>query len=243
MKTKIETTYERISRLNELAASRGGWITARDAMNLAKKELGSEHGGALAICGRAYAGLIQGVARRYHSDVPIRRLEQPDGSIIADYELDHFAVPAKFWWAKGWEALEQNWVSGDFSTWLEKKHQLKAYGVRFFRDDIVELFPKAADETTEQPTIKQTSSEQAKTQNAQPKITKGGRPKKDFWEPMWAMVLTAYAEAKLPLDAHTDLVSFLSQWCINNGHKASDSALKERATMIRDALKEAGHNL
>lgn len=45
-------------------------------------------------------------------------------------------IPKEFWWAEGYEALEQDWMSGDFSTWIEKKVHLRAFDVSF---DFVEL--------------------------------------------------------------------------------------------------------
>jgi len=44
-----------------------------------------------------------------------------------------------FWWAKGHEALEQDWASGDFSTWIQSKQQLFAFGVTFPLSKILEM--------------------------------------------------------------------------------------------------------
>lgn len=46
-------------------------------------------------------------------------------------EFHNVAVPQNFWWAKGHEALEQDWSSGDFYTWIEHKMQIFAFGVTF----------------------------------------------------------------------------------------------------------------
>jgi hypothetical protein len=42
-------------------------------------------------------------------------------------------VPPKFWWARGHEALTQNWSTGDFERWIDKRAHYKAYGVKFLR--------------------------------------------------------------------------------------------------------------
>jgi hypothetical protein len=64
---------------------------------------------------------------------------------IQDRETrDNIDVPAGFWWAGGHEALEQNWVAGDFSTWIDQRWHWKAYGVRFHRDDILAMIPAVA---------------------------------------------------------------------------------------------------
>ena len=46
------------------------------------------------------------------------------------------AVPAAFWWAKGHEALTQNWEVGDFETWIRNKVRYQIFGVRFHREDV-----------------------------------------------------------------------------------------------------------
>ena len=39
------------------------------------------------------------------------------------------------------EALKQDWAAGDFSTWIEHRIQLKAFGVTFARVDVGKLLP------------------------------------------------------------------------------------------------------
>ena len=50
-------------------------------------------------------------------------------------------IPAKFWWARGGAALEQDWKAGDFSTWLDQKIELRAFGVEFELDGVLTLLP------------------------------------------------------------------------------------------------------
>lgn len=45
-------------------------------------------------------------------------------------------VPHTFWWARGYEALTQNWQLGDFETWIDKRVQIQAFGVRFHKVDL-----------------------------------------------------------------------------------------------------------
>lgn len=78
------------------------------------------------ICERAYAGLIRARAEQF----------QIAGRASADKE-----VPREFWWAEGNLALEQDWIAGDFSTWLQHKTELKAFGVTFAREDVERLLP------------------------------------------------------------------------------------------------------
>lgn len=83
-------------------------------------------GSRMAICARCHAGLIRSRAASFNRD----------GQKAHEAEL-----PREFWWAEGHEALEQNWDTGDFSTWIEHKQHWRAYGVRFALDDLLQLVP------------------------------------------------------------------------------------------------------
>jgi predicted nucleotide-binding protein len=102
------------------------WISASDALGLLAPWL--KHSVASVICTRAYAGLIR--ARAAH----ITFNDQPKN----DTE-----IPKNFWWAKGHAALDQNWRSGDFGTWIDRRDHIQAFGVEFLRSDIEKLMPKS----------------------------------------------------------------------------------------------------
>lgn len=68
------------------------------------------------ICERAHGGLIAAKA---------------DKVIWGTEEHKNLAMPKEFWWAEGQEALEQDWETGDFSTWIDRKVEVKAFGVSF----------------------------------------------------------------------------------------------------------------
>lgn len=78
------------------------------------------------ICKRAHAGLIRARARLFCMD------EQRDSDC---------AVPREFWWAEGQIALEQQWRTGDFATWIDHKIEMRAYGVQFDLNDLLSMFP------------------------------------------------------------------------------------------------------
>jgi hypothetical protein len=90
------------------------WIPARDAYDAIAKEAHGET--YIAICSRALEGLLQARARRF---------------VTERGTFENAQVPAQFWWAKGHAALEQNWNTGDFSTWIEDRFEWKAFGVEF----------------------------------------------------------------------------------------------------------------
>jgi predicted nucleotide-binding protein len=81
--------------------------------------------GAQTICKRAHAGLIKARAARFIRD---------------ERSTDNVDVPAEFWWTEGEAALDQNWTTGDFETWIDHR-RLQAFGVTFRRSDIERLKP------------------------------------------------------------------------------------------------------
>lgn len=94
------------------------WIEAGTALGVFSNRM--------AICERCEAGLIRSRAQLFK-----RHKEE-----LVDAEL-----PREFWWARGHEALEQNWDTGDFSTWIDRNYHWRAFGVRFALDDLLKLTP------------------------------------------------------------------------------------------------------
>lgn len=78
------------------------------------------------ICKRAHAGIIRAKAKLFIADGTTRR---------------DFQIPPGFWWAEGEAALEQNWSTGDFETWIDRKHRIRAFGVAFSRSDLEDARP------------------------------------------------------------------------------------------------------
>lgn len=88
------------------------WIASREAVAILKPVL-SEYQAQLRICERAHAGLVRTRAKHFHH-----------GNTV----YQNHDVPKGFWWAEGHEALKQDWVVGDFSTWINNQVQMKALG-------------------------------------------------------------------------------------------------------------------
>lgn len=94
------------------------WIEAAQALEIS--------GDRISLCTRLHAGLIAARAR----------------TITVEGQTAHGAtVPASFWWAKGHEALEQDWASGDFSTWIDREKQVFVFGVTFALSAVLEMMP------------------------------------------------------------------------------------------------------
>jgi hypothetical protein len=102
------------------------WVTAAEASHLLKPVFGNEFQARMTICKRAHNGLIRARAERF---------------IVAGDGRDNQEIPEKFWWAEGHEALTQNWVTGDFETWIQQQLHMQAFGVSFLRADIEKLIP------------------------------------------------------------------------------------------------------
>lgn len=99
------------------------WIPAAQARGLVSAPLVEER---QAICARANAGLIKTRAELF---------------MVDSKKVGTVQIPDIFWWAKGHEALEQNWATGDFSTWIEERTHLQAFGVSFGLEGLLDMIP------------------------------------------------------------------------------------------------------
>ena len=105
------------------------WISAASAAARLKPYLkNSAYAAQMRICEHAYAKLIRAKARRY---------------MVGDSIRDDCAVPHAFWWAKGHAALNQDWPTGSFSTYINDIEH-RAFGVSFVQEDIELMIPADA---------------------------------------------------------------------------------------------------
>jgi hypothetical protein len=102
------------------------WVPAAEALRRVSQIM-TEYQARHAIADRAHDGLVRARAVRF---------------LKHRQTFDDVELPKEFWWAGAHEALEQNWPAGDFSTWINRTWQWKAYGVRFSRDDIEAMLPQ-----------------------------------------------------------------------------------------------------
>lgn len=159
------------------------WISAADAYDLVRKSHQSR--AAEAICSRAHDGLI---AAKAHT------------LIIGGKRHEDAKIPAPFWWAKGNGALNQNWASGDFDTWIRSKVHWRAYGVKFLKRDIVSMLP-ASLVTSSAPTPDLPA--EAPASNSRPAdqpepVARGGRPKSENWTDWIAELVNYIHEEGMP---------------------------------------------
>src|SRR5262249_15462333 len=113
------------------------WVSAGEAVKLLKLVTGDEYSAQMTICERANDKLISARAVR----LVVEDHNWRDAKIK---ELNDVDVPPKFWWARGNQALKQNWGTGDFETWIDRQVHYKAYGVTFLRSNIMSMVPSGA---------------------------------------------------------------------------------------------------
>jgi hypothetical protein len=114
------------------------WISAAETIALARAAMGLV-AAPRAICKRAHAGLVKARAQRL---------------IIDSESRDNADLPSQIWWAEGEAALEQNWNTGDFETWIDRRCRIRAFGVSFSRADIQMMLPSPTIQRQEQREMK-----------------------------------------------------------------------------------------
>lgn len=107
------------------------WLPAHEAYSLVRRHNGQR--ARFAIAARAHVGLVRTRSRLFN--------QQADGVNGRKRSLssENVELPLEFWWARGEASLEQDWKTGDFSTWIDKRYLWEAFGVEFCRDDIEEM--------------------------------------------------------------------------------------------------------
>jgi hypothetical protein len=101
------------------------WINARLALMYVSQRP-DDFSARRRICEWAHRGLIASRADLFVTD----------GREQLDHLLGH-----TFWWAEGGEALSQDWELGHFSTWIDQKVSLQAFGVSFDFTALSDLVP------------------------------------------------------------------------------------------------------
>jgi hypothetical protein len=186
------------------------WIRAADALKLVRT-IASSYMAPRAICSRAYVGLIKAKAKRI---------------IIGGIVHDDAEVPERFWWAEGEAALEQNWGTGDFETWINNQIEMRAYGVQFSRADIEELVGE---------------SDEAESSTIQSVVT-GGRPPAAWWDDLWVEICRQLWEGDLKPEKQSDIEVAMLNWATAAGHDPALSTIRPRARKLWSALNQRDKN-
>ena len=120
------------------------WVSAHGAIGLLLPQYGSGMAAGMALAKRAHSGLLKTRARLFKWEA--FQLDDYLRKEKVEKEAIFKTLPAQFWWAEGNEALTQNWVSGDFSTWIDRSLHWQAFGTEFARFDVLAMLPKQTGE-------------------------------------------------------------------------------------------------
>lgn len=90
------------------------WLSAAETYQLITKQM-PDGQARVAIGTRAHSGMLRTFAERFEKYREV---------------FENIELPREFWWATGHEALHQNWVTGDFDTWINSTFHWKAFGLR-----------------------------------------------------------------------------------------------------------------
>jgi hypothetical protein len=213
----LESILERLDLYREPPKNTSApaqWVTAAGALELLKLTMGAG-AAAKAICTRANDGMIGARAERF---------------IEASKAGDDVEIPSKFWWARGEAALTQNWITGDFETWIDQRIHLKAYGVSFLRADIEKMTPAGS------------PAPAAAQAPPAPTVTTGGRPPAEFWDDLWIEIFRQIYLGELKPKTQADITNAMLTWIEHRGEKASESTVKPRARRLFKALQSWDKN-
>ncbi|NTG41674.1 hypothetical protein [Rhizobium rhizogenes] len=195
--------------------SKEEWINAAGALALMKSTMHFQ-AAARAICTRAYDGMLRARAERFVREEGTNRRS-----------ADNIDVPKEFWWACGDAALDQNWSTGDFETWIDNRIHLKAYSVSFLRAEIVKMVPSMLDNNAPSKPIPSAQS-----------VNRGGRPPAGWWEDCLVHVCFKYFRGELSHPKQSDIVRVMQDWISEHGYEeVADSTVKIRARKLMDAIK------
>lgn len=70
-----------------------------------------------------------------------------------------------------------------------------------------------------------------------PTLNKGGRPRKDYWDDLWAEICGQIYEGKLIPERQADIEKAMLDWATNHGHELSEAGARQRARILFNRLK------
>ena len=182
------------------------WLSARETMKLARTVFSSVHDVATTICSRASDGMVRARAKRF---------------VVDDRPHDDVEINKDFWWARGEAALEQNWITGDFETWIDRKPHVCAYGVTFNKEDIL-----------------CTLGLDALPQDAAAALapSKSGRPPAGWWDDLWVEMARQLYAGDLQPKRQADIETAMKNWVSSSGYSVADSTVRPRARKLWHAI-------
>lgn len=191
------------------------WISAFGAFKLVAEAIGASTA-AIAICSRAHDGMIEAKAAKLIVD---------RGRVAESF--DDALVPKNFWWASGRGALNQNWKTGDFDTWIDSRVHWRAFGVSFSRSGIEALIGPAL---------------AAREAPDEAPAHTGGRPAAAWWDDLWIEISRQLYAGDLQPTKQSDIEAAMMNWASSQGHDPAESTIRTRARKLWTALSRKDEN-
>jgi hypothetical protein len=202
------------------------WFTPMEACAYAATCVGVK-GAADAIWQLLRGGMIQAIAA---SSSLTPKKESP----LADANPSY--IP------KGlWQHLTDHgtnlWSGGYARFWVAKRNgspsAYQCFGIKLNPDDVRANLPAP------NPALHSPQPKAAPVQPP-PVTNKGGRPRNDYWDDLWAEICgQIYDGASIP-KRQADIERAMLDWATNHGHALSEAGARQRARILFDRLQKRG---
>lgn len=212
------------------------WIPPGDALARVQEAIGDRHVAIETIVRRLKAGLLKASFETYQMENSTRQIR-----------IDGQLIDQRFWaFYDDSDSARYLWYSGDlrldlgnfFDTPNERLVLLTFFRVRIERDGIEEIVENAT------PLVKRkaASSNRPERLPVEPQIpvNKGGRPRKNYWDDLWAEICGQIYEGKLIPERQADIEKAMLDWATNHGHELSEAGARQRARILFNRLKTRG---
>ena len=194
------------------------WISAAEALKLISSAFDSSQAPRV-ISSRAAFGLIAARATRL---------------MLHNHAVNDADVPFQLWGAAAEGALRQDWIAGDFETWIDEKvpggtqlYHVRAFGVSFSRDGVEALIAPAL---------------ASRDVPAKTGISSGGRPAAAWWDDLWVEIAREIYVGDLKPTKQADIESAMMAWASARGFDAAHSTIRSRARKLWTALDKEDEN-
>lgn len=205
----------------ELGDFQQGTLLPAQALEHLKPSMGSAAARS-AILQRLMNGLIEGYAEDTAKWLGGKKVEE--GTFVG--------LPSSLWQHLAVESETALWITNDAAFHIEARKYghpnttIYAFSVRFKAADIEKMTP---------PTREPLAA--LSVPPTPPAVPRGGAPGKDFWEDMIIEIFRrSYLDNYQP-QSQADVVRAMLDWASEQGHEASDSAVKTRARKVWPVIK------
>jgi hypothetical protein len=217
------------------------WPNARDTLERILGAIGDRQLAVSTLLNRIKAGLIQTAAMSCHREER-RGFSDPQRT---EPEAAVLIAPAHWAAFPRIQTVEELafWETGDITFVFEERDSfhavtIKYFGVRFDPKGIAEMIESAG---VKKPPPPQTFGGLAIFDPPSPVSTnKGGRPRKDYWDDLWAEICGQIYEGALIPKRQADIEKAMLDWATNHGHELSEAGARQRAQILFNRLKNRG---